>query len=163
VPGVLFITALLGVLVLARTQVGRDLSERLAQRLARLTPAHLVLLLLTASAATALLAWLKTDGAFMLARAVPEGVAWFGAFDIGLFVDGFALALVVGAILRLRATWQAVRMAAAGVKAWSRQLTTAVAARLGPRPSSRERRSTPSRARRRTRDKDDPTLGLAFA
>jgi hypothetical protein len=159
---VLFITCIVGLVVLTRTQLGREFLERLVERLTRLTLARLVLLLLTASAATALLAWLKTDGAFMLARAVPEGMAWFAAFDVGLFVDAFALSLIVVASLRLRATWLALRDVAARLKFYTVALMTGARDRLASAKRSRERRRLPHRPPRR-RDGEDPGPALAFA
>jgi hypothetical protein len=102
------------------TSVGRVLHRLMvdwpAHQLARLgnaLPRHasgklLLLLLIVLMVALAIVV-ARNDGMIFLAQGMPEGIAWFATFDIATYLDVVALGLMLGATVRLRAVYVALR------------------------------------------------------
>jgi hypothetical protein len=127
-----------------QTPVGRVLHRLMvewpARRLANLSPGKMlpklpagrVLLVLIVLIGIVLAEGVfRGDVMMFLAQISPEGIAWFATFDIAAYFDVVALALMLGATVRLRAVAQALR-------AWAARVRQAVAVR---RLSARSRRA----------------------
>lgn len=87
----------------ALTRLLVEMPLRAVRRLGR---TNLILMLLLAAAAIALIAWAKTEGLYLTAQMVPEGIAWVAAFDIGTWVDLMVMGWILGATVRLKALRQ---------------------------------------------------------
>lgn len=154
-----------------QTPVGRMLRNAMvdwpARQLAKLNPRKVLPKLTAGKVLFVLLLLIAVVGAITLARTesvillqgVPEGVAWFATFDIATYLDVIALAIVLGATVRLQASY-------AALKAWvARSALGRLAGRLhsGRGARSRSRRNV---RRPQAPSNDDeaawPTLGLAY-
>ncbi|HEV7383947.1 MAG TPA: hypothetical protein VGN89_03645 [Phenylobacterium sp.] len=133
---------------LARLDLGKVLPKRTAGRVL------LVLLVLFAVAAAVLLA--RNGALVFLAQGLPEGVAWFAAFDIATYLDVMALAVVLSATVRVRAIYAALR-------AW---IARSALGRLAPRGGGARSRSPRPQRRPQPPSNDDEqgwrNLGLAL-
>jgi hypothetical protein len=153
-----------------QTPVGRVLHRLMvdwpARQLAKLDPGKvlpkltsgkvlLVLLVLFAAAMAIVVA--ENDGLMFLAQGLPDGVAWFAAFDVATYLDVIALAVVLSATVRLRAIYAVLRAWVAR-SALGRLVQRAQGARSrSPRP---ERKTPPPS------NDDEPAwadMGLAVA
>jgi hypothetical protein len=151
-----------------QTPVGRVLRRLMvewpARQLSRLDPDKvlpkltsgrilLVLLALIAVAAAVLLA--RNGALVFLAQGLPEGVAWFAAFDIATYLDVMALAIVLSATVRLRSIYVAL-------KAWVARSALSRLMRHGR--GARSRSPRPERGLQPPSNDDEPVwwdLGLA--
>jgi hypothetical protein len=94
------------------TSIGRALRELLSRSwLPRLTRGRLAIAMLLIVFTTALLAFLKTDGLALAARAAPDAIAWFAAFDVATYLDVVAISALAALVLRLRVVWVFIRSA----------------------------------------------------
>jgi hypothetical protein len=143
-----------------QTPVGRALRRLMvewpARQLARLDPGKvlpkrpsgrvlLVLLALLAIGAALLLA--RNDGLIFLAQGMPEGIAWFAAFDIATYLDVIALAVVLSATVRLRTIYVPLR-------AWVAR--SALGRRVRRGQSARSRSPRPERKAPPPSNDDEP-------
>ena len=90
-----------------------------ARKLAQLTPARVAFGLLVVVAIAGVIAVTKIDGLIVTALSIPEGVAWFAAFDVATYVDVIGLILFVAATVQFRATYRAACSLAARAKQWA--------------------------------------------
>jgi hypothetical protein len=133
-----------------RTPVGRMLHRLMvdgpARRLAALDLGRLVprrasgriaLLLLILLMVGALVALARSDSLIMLAQGMPEGIAWFATFDIATYLDVIALGLVLGATVRVRAIYAALKAWVARSALGRRVRRASRATRRPPRPAHR--------------------------
>jgi hypothetical protein len=152
-----------------QTPVGRVLRRLMvewpARQLSRLDPDKvlpkltsgrilLVLLSLFAVAAAVLLA--RNGALVFLAQGLPEGVAGFAAFDIATYLDVIGLAVVLGATVRLRTIYVAL-------KAWAGRSALGRLVRRGR--GARNRSPRPERRPQPPSNDDEPAwwdLGLAL-
>jgi len=99
---------------------------------------------------------LAQHGAIFLAQGAPEVIAWFAAFDVATYIDVIALALVLGATVRLRAAYAAIRT-------W---LARSTLSRLTRRPGGARSRSPRPERKAPPPSNDDepawPAFGLAY-
>ena len=108
-----FVFVLAAIAVMSDASLGRALRESLSRaRLPRLTRGRLAIVILSIVFTTALLAFLKTDGLALAARAAPDAIAWFAAFDVATYLDVVAIAALAALALRLRVVWTFIRSAA---------------------------------------------------
>jgi hypothetical protein len=126
--------------------------------LPKLTAGKILFVILLFLAIAAAIALARTE-AVVLLQGVPEGVAWFATFDIATYLDVIAVALVLGATVRLRAIY-------AAIKAWTMRSALGRLA-VGLRPSQGARSRSRRDARRPQPPSNDdepawPTLGLAY-
>jgi hypothetical protein len=149
------------------TPVGRILHRLLvawpAHQLARLddilpkrASGKLLLLLLIVLTVSLAIVVARNDGLIFLAQGMPEGIAWSATFDIATYLDVVALGLMLGATIRLRAVYVALRSWLART-ALGRVVRRVSGARTrSPRP---ERKAPPP-----SNDEEPawPGLGLAY-
>ena len=125
------------------TPTGRSLRRLLvdlpARKLAQLTPGTVIFGLLVVLAIALAIGLFRTDGIFLVAQGLPEGVAWCATFDVATYLDVIALAWLLAAMVRLRAAYDALRVLADQAKrlaqCWVTQLR--VRDRDGARARSR--------------------------
>jgi len=146
--------ALATALLLPDTSVGklfrRLLIEWPARKLSQLTPARVAFALLVATATIGLITFAKIDGLILTAQAIPDGLAWFAAFDVATYIDVIGLVLLVAATVRFRAAYRAARSVATRVRQWFSRCVGAL----------RERYQFGARSRpHRIRRKDAPPTG----
>jgi hypothetical protein len=95
------------------TPAGRSLRRLMvdlpARKLAQVTPGHMIFALLIVLAITLAIGLFRTDGIFLVAQGLPEGIAWFATFDVATYLDVIALAWLLSAMVRLRAAYQGLR------------------------------------------------------
>ncbi len=150
------------------TDLGRALRRALvewpARQIARLTRRRVALGLagLVVLVGALAVAHMVEDG-MMVVQVLPEGLAWFAAFDGATYLEIIAAVWLVAGTVRLRAACQALKSAAARARQWSlRRLQPLVASArsLGgdrpPRPRNRV-------AKRKDDDAERWARGLAFA
>jgi hypothetical protein len=151
-----------------QTPVGRMLHRLLvdwpARKLERLSPAKvlpkltsgrvllLLLALLVVVAIALVIAIAGKETMMFLAQGMPEGVAWFAAFDIATYIDVVALGLVLGATVRLRALYSAVT-------SWAARSAVGRAIRRARGARSRSRR--PARIASPPSNDDEPAWAAA--
>jgi len=145
--------------LLPETSLGRLLRRLLVEApgraLGRLTPARAVFGLLVIVALAAFVQFAKTDGLMMVAQAIPEGVAWFAAFDVATYIDVIALVWLVAATVRLRVAWRALRSAGARIGQWVLEAVSALTGRYRHGAGRREVRSRRSATPPPQNDQDD--------
>lgn len=126
--------------------------------LPKLTPGKVLFVLLVLLAVAAAIAVSRTEAVILL-QGAPEGIAWFATFDIAAYLDVIALALMLGATVRLRAIY-------AALKAWvARSALGRLAARVRGGRGARSR--APRVGRRLPPPSNDdepawPAFGLAY-
>jgi len=81
----------------------RALVEHPAERLSRVRRGQVLILLLLAAVSIATVALLKSEGAFLVAGGLPEGLTWVATFDVASYFDILALGWLFAASVRLRA------------------------------------------------------------
>ena len=137
--------------------------EQLAKRLS-LNHARVVFALLAFAVIVGVIVLLRTDGAIVIAQGLPEAISWFTLFDIATYIDVIGLALFLGATVRFRAVYLAVRSAAARMQQWTIRCIGALQRVSSLASRSRSRRTRPTVTRpRRGEDEDRPAPGFAFA
>jgi hypothetical protein len=144
------------------TALGRALRHCMidlpARKLAELTVGRVLFVLLLVLFIAVAIALARTEYVVLL-QGVPEGIAWFATFDIATYLDVIALAVVLGATVRLRATY-------AAFKAWvARSALGRLAARVRGGRGARSR--APRVGRRLPPPSNDdepawPAFGLAY-
>jgi hypothetical protein len=105
-----------------QTPMGRALRLMLiewpARQLARLNPGkvlpkltagRVLLALLVVFAVGTVILIARQDVLMFLAQGLPEGVAWFAAFDVASYLDVIALGVVLSATVRLRSIYVALK------------------------------------------------------
>lgn len=99
------------------TPAGRSLRRLLvdlpARKLAQLTPGAVIFALLIVLAIAGAIGLARTDGIFLVAQGLPDGIAWFATFDVAAYLDVIALAWLLAAMVRLRTAYDALRALAA--------------------------------------------------
>jgi hypothetical protein len=81
----------------------RLLIEEPARRARHLTGPRVVAAAIAGIAIAGFIAFAKLDGLILMGYFIPNGVAWFAAFDVATWVDVLGAALMVAAALRFRA------------------------------------------------------------
>ncbi|MDB5477201.1 MAG: hypothetical protein JWP49_2712 [Phenylobacterium sp.] len=118
------------------TPIGRPLKRALvdwpAQRLSRVRPGVVLLVLLLTAASVALIAVAKLDGAFLVAQGLPEALGALAAFDVATYLDMLAIGGLFAASVRLRAVKAVVRSVVARLRVTRRAAPLARAARSRP-------------------------------
>ena len=115
--------------------------------LPKLTAGRVLLLLLVLSALALVVAVARADVTMFLAQGMPEGIAWFATFDVAAYLDVIALALVLGATVRVRAIY-------AALKAWVAR--SAICRRMWRGRSARSRSPRPERRPHPPSNDDEP-------
>jgi hypothetical protein len=138
---ILFCAAAAMVWLFPETPTGRSLRRLLvdlpARKLAQVTPAGVILALLVALAIAAAIGLARTDGIFLVAQGLPEGIAWFATFDVATYLDVIALAWLLGAMVRLRAAYEGLRALADQAKRRAQRWIAILRVRGGMRSRSR--------------------------
>jgi hypothetical protein len=129
------------------------LVERPAAALSRLTPGHLVLTLAGAVALAAAYHAFQGEGIRLVGSTFGETIAWYIAFDVGTWLEVFAVAWLLRATHPARTALGTVRTIIANATRRVRR----VSRRLGRRSSSRRPRRAPPR--RRNDDPDPRRIG----
>jgi hypothetical protein len=123
------------------TPAGRRLRRLLvdlpARKLSQLTAGGVIFALLVVLAVAAAIALARTDGILLAAQGLPDGIAWFAAFDVATYLDVIALAWLLAAMVRLRAAYDGLRALAAQVRGLARRWITVL--RVRGRPGARTR------------------------
>jgi hypothetical protein len=118
------------------TPLGRQLRRALvdgpAERLSRIRPGVVLLVLLLAAVSVALIALARSDGAFLAAQGLPEAVGALAAFDVATYLDVLAIGWLFAASVRLRAVKAVVRSAVARLRVMRRAAPRARARRSRP-------------------------------
>jgi hypothetical protein len=86
------------------------LIELPARKLARIRPTHVAVGFVALVVVIAVIAYAKAEGMFVIAQGVPEGFVWFTMFDVATYIDMLAILAMVAATVRLRATYDAMRL-----------------------------------------------------
>jgi hypothetical protein len=134
-------------------QLRKTLVERPAERLSRVRPGAVLLILLLAAVSAAILAIAKSEGALLVAQGLPEALASFAALDVATYFDVLAVAWLFGASVRLRALRSVASSGVAHVRRW-------IARRAAPR--RRAQRSRPAAPRAANPDDEGwPAFPLA--
>lgn len=152
-----------------QTPVGRVLHRLMvewpARQLAKLDPGKLLpklgsgrmlLVLLLVLAVGMAIEVARSDGMMFLAQVVPDGVAWFATFDIATYLDVVALGVVLGATVRLRAIY-------AALKAWV--VRSVLGRKVRQARGARRRTPHPRRRPPPSSNDDEPAwadFGLAY-
>jgi hypothetical protein len=150
------------------TPAGRSLRRLLvdlpARKLAQLTPGAVIFALLVMLAIAATIALFKTDGIFLAAQGLPEGIAWFATFDVAAYLDLIALAWLLAAMVRLRTAYDGLRALAARARELAQRWTTVLRVRSRPGARTRSRR-TGGKPLRPSRDEEPgwPTPAFTYA
>jgi len=131
----------------------RVLVEWPAERLSRLRPGLVIVLLVIAAASVALIVFARDESAFLVAQGLPEAIASIFAFDVATYLDLLVVAWLLAASVRLRAVKAVLGSAV-------RRLRLALARRTAPR--ARTRRSRPA-ARPPAQADNDGWPGWALA
>jgi hypothetical protein len=148
------------------TPTGRSLRRLLvdlpARKLAQLTPGHVIFALLVAIAIALAIGLFRTDGIFLVAQGLPEGIAWFATFDVATYLDVIALAWLLAAMVRLRAAYDGLRALADQAKRLAQRWVAVlrVRGRAGARTRSRRAAGKPPRP---LRDEEPGRPALAFS
>ena len=125
------------------TPAGRSLRRLLidlpARKLAQVTPGMVIFALLMVIATAVAIALARSDGIFLVAQGLPEGIAWFATFDVATYLDVIALAWLLAAMVRLRAAYDAFRVLAARAKRLARRWVTVLRVRGRARARTRSR------------------------
>ncbi|MDB5417876.1 MAG: hypothetical protein JWP50_1295 [Phenylobacterium sp.] len=154
---ILMFAAGLVLLLAPDTPIGRQLKRVLvewpAERLSRVRPGLVLLILLLVVAGAALIAVAKSEGAFLVAQGLPEALASLAAFDVATYLDVLAIAWLFAASVRLRAVKAAIGSAMARARPW-------IARQAAPR--ARARRSRPASPPPANSD-DEGSPGFALA
>lgn len=147
------------------TPTGRSLRHLLvdlpARKLAQLTPGAVIFALLVVLAIAAAIGLARTDGIFLVAQGLPEGIAWFATFDVATYLDVIALAWLLTATVRLRMAYDGLRALAARARRVARPWTTALRVRRA-RARTRSRRPA-GKPLRPSRDEEPGWPGLVFS
>ena len=103
-----------------QTAAGRTLFHVLvewpARQLSRITRGHLILAALIAVLIFAAIAIAKTEGGFLVAQGLPEGMGILVSLDVASYVDAIAVALLFAASVRLKAVKAMVMTTVARVR-----------------------------------------------
>ncbi|MDB5494153.1 MAG: hypothetical protein JWP86_1490, partial [Phenylobacterium sp.] len=99
-------------------QLKRVLVESPAERLSRVRPGVVLLIVLLAVAGAALIAVAKSEGAFLVAQGLPEALASLAALDVATYLDVLAIAWLFAASVRLRAVKAAIGSGVTRVRLW---------------------------------------------
>ena len=164
---ILFFCAVVAVaLLFPQTAAGglvtRLLVEAPARMLTGLTPARVAFIFLVTLATVLILVFVKAVGLIAIAQGLPDGLAWFAAFDVGAYLDAIALVWLLAATLRLRASWNALQVSTgrAGQRIWRH--IALLRARLGHGSVRRSRRRGPGGSQSPKPD-SDPWPALAIS
>ena len=150
-----------------RTPVGRALHRLMVEWPARqvakldkvvpkLTSGRVLLVLLALFTVAAAILLARNGGLLFLAQSFPEGIVWFATFDIATYLDVIALALVLGATVRVRAIYAALK---------ARFARSALGRRVRRGRGARSRSRSPERRPQPPSNDDEPAwsgFGLAF-
>jgi hypothetical protein len=102
------------------TPIGKALRRALvdwpAERLSRIRPGVVILILLLVVGSVALMVGAKDDGAFLVAQGLPEAIASIFAFDLATYFDVLAVAWLLAASVRLRVVKAVLGSVAARVR-----------------------------------------------
>ncbi len=92
--------------------------EAPARALASMTHVHVVFGLFIAVLIVVVIVYPKAAGLLVASQALPDGIAWFAAFDVASYLDAIALVWLLSATVRLRTVVQALRGAGAMAGRW---------------------------------------------
>ncbi|HEV2532807.1 hypothetical protein [Phenylobacterium sp.] len=139
------------------TPVGKLLRRALvdwpAERLSRIRPGLVILIVLLIAASVALIVVAKNEGAFLVAQGLPEAIASIFALDVATYLDILVMAWLVAASVRLRAVKAVIGSATARVR-------RLIVRRTSPRVRARRRRPA---ARPPPNSDDEAWPGFALA
>ena len=148
------------------TPTGRSLRRLLvdlpARKLAQVTPGKVIFALLVVLAIAAAIGLARTDGIFLVAQGLPDGIAWFATFDVATYLDVIALAWLLAAMVRLRAAYEGLRALADQAKRLAQRWVTVLRVRGRPGARTRSRRAG-GKPPRPPRDEEPGWPALAFS
>jgi hypothetical protein len=138
----------------------RLLIDAPARRLDRLKRGHVVLALTVFAVLAAAWAIGRQDGLIVAGQMSAEGLSYAMVFDLATWLDVTAIALAIGAAVRLR---EAIGLAAVQARQWASRRAGPLMATLTSLTRGRARRPRPTPRPRHGEDPDRPATGLAWA
>ena len=87
----------------------RALVERPAEGLSRVKASHIAVVLLSLIAVAGAFYFFEGEGVRVIGASVAEGAAWFIAFDVGTFIEAYAVLWLLGATRQSRAALEYIR------------------------------------------------------
>jgi hypothetical protein len=122
------------------TPIGKALRRALvdwpAERLSRIRPGVVILILLLVVGSVALIVGAKDDGLFLVSQGLPEAIASIFAFDLATYFDVLAVAWLLAASVRLRVVRAVLGSVAARVRRLIVRRTTSRARAPRRRPGA---------------------------